>query len=171
MVRLWNLESNNCLMKLSGHTNFIAMVAWAPVGLLLATASDDSTVRLWEWHERPSEGCCILGSLRYHSILADHTDGVNDLAFSPDGQFLVTASQDHTARVWLTGTGLYISVISGHGIGGMVGVAFCPDGRFIAIADENGRAWLCYINGTPQRELHGHRDCIVHLAWANDCSE
>jgi len=31
-----------------------------------------------------------------------HTDGVRDVAFSSDGKFILTASNDNTARLWLT---------------------------------------------------------------------
>ena len=50
-----------------------------------------------DW-SRPAVYEVINGKLLFE--LDDHTDSVNGIAYSPDGNWLVTASSDHTARVW-----------------------------------------------------------------------
>ena len=69
-------------------------MAWSPDGRMLASASEDRTVRLWE----ASSGRAIR-SLEGH---ARHVCGV---AWSPDGQILASSSGDGTVRLWRSGTG------------------------------------------------------------------
>ena len=62
---------------------------------MLATASEDGTVRLWD----PATGQPI------GDPLTGHTGAVTGVAFSPDGHRLATASDDGTVRLWDPTTG------------------------------------------------------------------
>jgi len=77
---------------LTGHTDQIYAVAFSPDGKLLATASADTTARLWDVASHQLVGDPLTG----------HTNLVRGVAFSPDGTLLATTSLDHTARLWAT---------------------------------------------------------------------
>ncbi len=80
----------NHVRSLTGHTGSVRGVAFSPDGGMLATASFDGTVRLWD----PATG------QQLGQPLTGHTGWVRGVAFSPDGGMLATASDDVTVRLW-----------------------------------------------------------------------
>ena len=64
-------------------------MAFSPVGRLLASASADTTVQIWD----PATG-------EHRRTLTGHKDFVRAVAFSPDGRLLASGSDDTTVRLW-----------------------------------------------------------------------
>ncbi|KIO15512.1 hypothetical protein M407DRAFT_87033, partial [Tulasnella calospora MUT 4182] len=67
-------------------------VCLSPDGKLLASASVDKTIRLWNTETRALVGEPLTG----------HRDDVNSVCFSPDGKVLASGSNDGTVRLWDT---------------------------------------------------------------------
>jgi len=99
-VKLWKLDASPTvtdtsvphkallLRTLNGHTQGVVGVSFSPDGEIIATASLDQTVKLWN-----KNGILL-------TTLTGHTGVVTRVSFSPDGTFLVSASHDQTAILW-----------------------------------------------------------------------
>ena len=74
--------------------------------------------------------------------LSGHTDGVHSVAYSSNGRFIATGSDDHTVRLWDAATGLPIATLSGHS-GYVWSVTFTPNCQFIVSGsiDNTIRIW------------------------------
>ncbi len=57
--------------------------------------------------------------------LSGHASGVNSAAYSPDGERIVTASEDGTAKVWDAESGEELLTLSGH-TGSVTSAAYSP---------------------------------------------
>src|SRR5436305_13236043 len=73
---------------LRGHSRDIYRIAWSPDGSMLASGSEDKTIRLWDGQT----GQVVR-------TLQGHTQQVNSLAWSPDGSMLASGSHDKTIRL------------------------------------------------------------------------
>ncbi|MEH1819446.1 MAG: WD40 repeat domain-containing protein, partial [Nostoc sp.] len=88
---------------LGGHANSVYGISFSPDGKMLASASGDKTVKLWD----TTTGKEI-------KTLTGHTNEVNGISFSPDGKMLASASGDKTVKLWDTTTGKEIKTLTGH---------------------------------------------------------
>ncbi|HEY0366645.1 MAG TPA: WD40 repeat domain-containing protein, partial [Pyrinomonadaceae bacterium] len=74
--------------------------------------------------------------------LEGHAGDINSVAFSPNGNLVVTASADGTARVWEAATGKTVGELRGHS-NSVNSASFSPDGKFIVTASDDAtvRLW------------------------------
>ncbi len=72
-------------------------------------------------------------------LLTGHRDTVQSVAFSPDGERIVTASWDKTARVWDVATAKLIATMNGH-TAEVRNAQFSPDGTRIVTASSDNTA-------------------------------
>ncbi len=97
-----------------------------------------------------------------------HTNAINSAAFSPDGQRIITASDDNSARIWDAQSGNEISQLTGHS-SLVLSAAFSPDGQRIITAshDNSARIWDAQ-SGNEISQLTGHSSSINSAAFSPD---
>ncbi len=108
-------------------------VAFSPNGKIVATASQDGTVRLWD----------VATHRQIGAPLRADSSAVRGVAFSPDGKTLATASNDGAARLWDVATHRQIGAPLRADAAAVNAVAFSPDGKTLATASSDGtvRLW------------------------------
>jgi len=117
-----NIDQLVPIHNLDGHQAPVLSVTYSLNGSLIASGSEDKTIRLWDAND---------GSLVYE--LTGHTDFVNDLSFSPDGVILASGSSDGTVRFWNIEDGRLIRTIDSILLERVLNVEFSPAGNLIAV--------------------------------------
>jgi WD40 repeat protein len=102
-----------------------------------------------------------------HFILHHHAE-VRSAKFSRDGTRIVTASFDHTARVWDAGSGQLLLTLTGHS-GEVWDAVFSPDGKFVVTAssDKSAIVWDA-ATGEKSAILKGHSGVVETAAFSPD---
>lgn len=103
IVKIWSLYERKIICNLRGHTKEVSTICWSPVGRgtihahktrVLASASYDSTVRLWETFSETSTPRCTQKFKHYAEVFS--------IAFSPNGKYLASGSKDKSVCIWST---------------------------------------------------------------------
>jgi WD40 repeat protein len=144
-IHVWDLRTGAEVAATDeAHCGTLSRIAVAPQGLV-ATASDDHTMRLWD---------AATGKQR---LKLKHGHWVQAVALSPDGTKLASSSLDDTVRLWDTGTGREIYRFAGHGTqGGYRALAFTLDGKWLLSWGDDSylRVWdVATGNSRLQRAL------------------
>ncbi len=136
-ARLWDAETGKELHVLGGHTERVTSAAFSPDSKLVVTTSKPSTASLQNTKEAARVWRTETGELAI--TLSGHDRWINSAAFSPNGQWIVTASDDHTARIWNAQTGKSLVELRGH-TGEVTSARFSHDGKLVVTASKDSRA-------------------------------
>jgi WD40 repeat protein len=79
----------------------------------------------------------LIGGAQPIREFSGHSGALNSVAFSPDGKTLLTASADHSARLWDVGTGMAVGILSKHS-DAVNSAVFSPSGKSILTGSSDG---------------------------------
>ena len=170
-IRLWDWATGACLQTLPAHSSPVSAIVLLPPGTmrregrrrggssladrdpqgqLLASGSDDHTIKLWD-----------LNHGEYLSTLWGHQGWVQSIAVSPDGHVLASGSHDHRVKLWDWRSGECLQTLEGH-INRVKTVAFCPQGEILSSGGDDRTIKIWDVQtGVCLQTLEGHQDWVL----------
>ncbi|HWR92981.1 MAG TPA: hypothetical protein VN300_11155, partial [Desulfobacterales bacterium] len=139
---LWEAASGRRLHRLAGP---YAQMRGASSVLSAGFSPDGSRVGLVDWH--PSVHATATGEPLFE--LEGHAGQVRDINYSPDGQWIVTASEDRTARIWRAASGKSAAVLPHEAV--VITAAFSPGGRWVVTRTAGDKVIHVWETGSWKR--------------------
>jgi WD40 repeat protein len=167
VVTIYETATGKSRKTLEGHEERVTAVSFSRNGRYLATASADLTARVWD----TTSGRTLLvlaGHRRPEARSRQRQEFVADVAFSPDGQWVVTAGTDKTVKIWAFESGREVMTLPGH-TDSVNSVAFSVDGRHLATATKDGttKIWEVPASGEVLK-LPDHPAAVFHAVFSPD---
>lgn len=136
-------------LQLTDHSGEVWHIKFSHDGTKLATASQDTTVNIYE----------TVTFKRIHT-LSQHSGGVTYVAWSPDDSKIITCSQDCKARVWDVESGRLRVTLEHQTVDqnyGITAAAWTPDSTSFVTASHDRNSQLCHwslLASEPERPIH-----------------
>jgi WD40 repeat protein len=166
--RLLASQAGPLATVLTGHTGTVYLTTFSPDSKLLATASYDNTVRLWDVHDPHNPKA--LGK-----PITGFGSWVSSAVFSPDGKTLAAAGDDHVVRLFDITDPTYPQPLGSPlaaDTGTIYLIAFSPDGRTLAAACEHAVVRLWNVRDVRHpvavNRLTGHTGPVRSIAFSPD---
>lgn len=153
------------LVVQGGHSDRINSLAIATNGMVMASGSDDQTIKLWD-----------LKSGRELRSLANPSGKIGEVVFSPDGRTLATGGQGGQITLWDVQTGeekhtftAFPTQYMDRNVFHQGSLAFSPDGIKLASIGWNGKVDLWEVQtGRQLKSLPGHSRAVRSVAFSPD---
>lgn len=140
----------------SGHSGRVSSVRFSPNGNLIASASADKTIKLWD----------VNGKLL--KTLKGHRNTVWSVNFSPDGKLLASTGNDGTIKVWNVAAGTAIKTLQAHNPR-LASVSFSPNGKILSVTSWNGTVGLFDLEqGKLLTLIRAHQDIAGDSRFSPD---
>ncbi len=139
------------------HGDQILDVSWSPDERLLASASGDGVIKLWDVHKRE-----LIRTLQSNGA------SVGSVSWSPDGLRLASGSDDGQIKLWDVEQGGMLQVLQGHE-DRINSIAWSPNGNMLASGSDDNtvRLWNAE-QGQLTQILRGHEARVNSVGWSPD---
>ncbi len=130
-VERWNQAIPNnpftSRRQFTGHRGSVSALSFSPDSTVLASSSEDGTIRLWDVY--------TSSLIR---VLQGHRQPVFRASFSPNGRILASGDGRGIIKIWNVQTGEEMASVSAHSMG-VSGLAFSPNGQILASSSIDNR--------------------------------
>jgi platelet-activating factor acetylhydrolase IB subunit alpha len=134
---------------LRGHRSPVCRVLLHPIYSIVASASEDATVRIWDFDTGDHE-----------KTLKGHTDSVQDLSFDSTGKLLASCSADMSIKIWEMASYDCMKTLRGHDHN-VSSVAFLPSGDLLLSGSRDKTIKIWEIStGYCVKTLTGHQEWV-----------
>ncbi|MBD2179179.1 PD40 domain-containing protein [Pseudanabaena sp. FACHB-1998] len=151
-VKLWDVNGKK-LHTFAGHKDVVTSVAFANDSQYIASASIDRTVKIWN-----------IESKEVKSF--DFSEGINSVAFSPDGKQLAITSGKEIFLIALS-NGEKLQTLKGHS-DEVLNATFSPDGKQLATASVDKTIKIWSNDGKELQTLRGHSGEVTSVVFSTD---
>ncbi|EKM56064.1 uncharacterized protein PHACADRAFT_122215 [Phanerochaete carnosa HHB-10118-sp] len=153
VIKYFQPNMNN-LTAWQGHREAIRDVSFSPDDGRFATASDDSTIRIWSFEESREE-----------RVLTGHGWDVKCVQWHKTKGLLVSGSKDNMIKFWDPRSGTVLSTLHYHK-NTIQALQWSPDGNLVASASRDQTVRVFDIRAMKEfRVLRGHKKEVCSLAW------
>ncbi len=155
-LQVVDMKAGTTAYIINEHSDWIRNIAWSKNGNLLATASDDQMVGIWN---------ARTGEMQH--FLSGHSDWVRDVDFSPDGKILASAGDDGLLRFWDTTTGDVLGATDNIG-SYLLSVRWSPNQRYLAAQSSEEFLYLWDANNNKLLFTSSEPTLPGSLKWIGD---
>ncbi|CAG9994316.1 unnamed protein product, partial [Clonostachys byssicola] len=158
IINLWHTHTGKHFLALEGHNNFVNSIAFSHDSTLLASASFDNTIRVWDVY--PQEASTpFKGKIKNPCRIA----------FSDDFKVIASGSPDGTIRLWDAATGKCFHVLDDHPRTNHE-LAFSPDSQLLASASSDGTIRVWSVQTGERIHVLNGRSCraAIRVAFSPD---
>jgi WD40 repeat protein len=162
-IRLWSSRTGDLIRIIRGHSSWIGSLSfWHEV---LASASIDGTVRLWNTGELLENSQVGGAELDYPTRLTN----INCVAVAPNGEIIATGDDHGQVSMWAVELSRRVMTLPGYGW--VFGASFSSDSQLLAFTTDGKHTyftvqlWPVFSESSPI-ELTGHRAGVTGVAFA-----
>ncbi len=156
-VRLWQVNTGECLNVFEGHAGRITSVCLSDDGRLALSGSVDGTAKLWDIES----GQCLR-------TFEGHESSVLSVAFSGDARLALSGGRDAALKLWDVETGSCVRTLTEH-TDTVTAVCLTTDGQYAFSGSEDTLVKLWGVeSGRCMRTFEGHENKVTSVSTTPD---